>query len=150
MKPNIGINDRIARLIIGVVLISLALIYKSTFMALGGLFGIYEAFSSWCVFYQLLGRNTCPIKNPKSAIEWKETLIVGLRILFVAIVLNIFARLVGLSTWYEFLNKPSKVLSWDNYIFLFFVYPFILGLVGKWKGTRSPNVQTRVKYTQRR
>ena len=150
MTPNIGINDRIARLIIGVVLISLALIYKSTFMALGGLFSIYEAVSSWCVFYQILGRNTCSIKNPKSAIEWKETLIVGLRILFVAIVLNIFARLVGLSTWYEFLNKPSKVLSWDNYIFLFFVYPFILGLVGKWKGTRSPNVQTRVKYSKGR
>jgi len=150
MTPNIGINDRIARLIIGVVLISLALIYKSTFMALGGLFSIYEAVSSWCVFYQILGKNTCPIKSPKPTFKWKETLIVGLRILFVAIVLNIFARLVGLSTWYEFLNKPSKVLSWDNYIFLFFVYPFILGLVGKWKGTRSPNVQTRVKYSKGR
>src|SRR3989338_2144173 len=94
MKPNIGTNDRIARLIIGVVLISLALISKSTFMALGGLFSIYEAFSSWCVFYQLLGKNTCPIKSPKPTFRWKETLIVGLRILFVAIVLNIFARLV--------------------------------------------------------
>ena len=133
MKPNIGTKDRIVRLIIGVVLISLALIYKSTFMALGGLFSIYEAFSSWCVFYQLLGRNTCPIESPKNAFKWKETLIVGLRILFSAIVLNIFARFVGLSTWYDFLNKPSKVLSWDNYIFLFFLYPFILGLVGKWK-----------------
>ena len=57
----------------------------------------------------------------------------GLRILFSAIVLNIFAKFVGLSTWYDFLNKPSKVLSWDNYIFLFFVYPFILGLAGRWK-----------------
>ena len=134
MKPNIGTNDRIARLIIGVVLISLALIYKSAFMALGGLFSIYEAVSSWCVFYQILGRNTCSIKNSKTAIEWKETLIAGLRILFSAVVLNIFAKFVGLSTWYDFLNTPSKVLSWDNYIFLFFVYPFILGLVGKWKG----------------
>ena len=133
MKPNIGTKDRIARLIIGVVLISLALIYKSTFMALGGLFSIYEAFSSWCVFYQLLGRNTCSIESPKNAFKWKETLIVGLRILLSAIVLNIFASFVGLSTWYDFLNKPSKVLSWDNYIFLFFVYPFILGLVGKGK-----------------
>ena len=133
MKPNIGTKDRIARLIIGVVLILLALIYKSTFMALGGLFSIYEAFSSWCVFYQLLGRNTCPIKNPKSAFPWKEILFLGLRILLAAIVLNIFAKFVGLSTWYDFLNSPGKVLSWDNYIFLFFVYPFILGLVGKWK-----------------
>src|SRR3990167_10371717 len=133
MKPNIGTKDRIVILIIGVVLISLAVINKSTFMALGGLFSMYEAFSSWCVFYQLLGRNTCSIKNPKPTFRWKETLIVGLRILLSAIVLNIFARIVGLSTWYEFLNKPSKVLSWDNYIFLFFVYPFILGLVGKWK-----------------
>src|SRR3990167_2206025 len=133
MKPNIGTKDRIVRLIIGVVLISLALIYKSTFMALGGLFSIYEAFSSWCVFYQLLGRNTCLIKNPKPTFKWKESLIVGLRILFVAIVLNVLAKSVGLSTWYDFLNTPGKVLSWDNYIFLFFVYPFILGLVGKGK-----------------
>lgn len=133
MKPNIGTYDRIARFIIGVVLISLALIFKSAFMALGGLFSIYEAVSSWCVFYQILGKNTCSIKNPKSAFKWRETLIVGLRILFVAVVLNVFARFVGLSTWYDFLNKPSKVLSWDNYIFLFFVYPLILGLVGKWK-----------------
>src|SRR3990167_7754255 len=134
MKPNIGTKDRIVRLVIGVVLISLAVINKSTFMALGGLFFMYEAFSSWCVFYQLLGRNTCPIESPKKSFEWKNTLVVGLRILLVAIVFNIFARFVGLSTWYDFLNAPSKVLSWDNYIFLFFVYPFILGLVGKWKG----------------
>lgn len=138
MKPNIGTKDRIARLIIGVVLISLAVFYKSAFMALGGLFSIYEAVSSWCVFYQILGRNTCPIKNPKPIFEWKETLIAGLRILFVAIVFNILAKFVGLSTWYDFLNSPGKVLSWDNYIFLFFVYPFILGLVGKWKGCSFP------------
>jgi len=56
---------------------------------------------------------------------------VGLRILLSAIVLNILARFAGLSTWNDFLNAPTKVLSWDNYIFLFFVYPFILGLVGK-------------------
>ena len=131
MKPNIGTKDRIIRLVIGVVLISLALIYKSAFMTLGGLFSIYEAFSSWCVFYQILGRNTCSIKSPKPTFKWKETLIIGLRILLSAIVLNIFAKFVGLSTWYDFLSAPAKVLSWDNYIFLFFVYPFILGLVGK-------------------
>ena len=83
--------------------------------------------------YQILGRNTCSIKSPKGAFDWKGTLLLGLRILFSAIVLNIFAKFVGLSTWYDFLNKPSKVLSWDNYIFLFFVYPFILGLAGRWK-----------------
>ena len=133
MKPNIGTKDRIARLVIGVVLISLALINKSTFMALGGLLSIYEALSSWCVFYQLLGRNTCPLKNPKKSFEWKDTLIVGFKILIVAIVLNIFARFIGFSTWYDFLNAPTKVLSWDNYIFLFAVYPFLLGFVSKWK-----------------
>ena len=137
MKPNIGTNDRIVRLIIGVVLISLALIYKSAFMALAGLFSIYEAVSSWCVFYQILGKNTCPIKNPKSAFSWRGTLLLGLRILLVAIVLNIFAKFVGLSTWFDFLDSPSQILSWDNYIFLFLVYPFILGLVGKWKGINT-------------
>ena len=102
-------------------------------MALAGLFSLYEAVSSWCVFYQLLGRNTCPIKNPKLAFDWKSTLAVGLKILFAAVVLNILAHFVGLSTWYDFLNKPTKVLSWDNYIFLFAVYPFLLGYVARWK-----------------
>src|SRR3989338_10421615 len=112
MKPNIGTKDRIARLLIGVVLISLALINKSTFMALAGLFSIYEALSSWCVFYQLLGRNTCPIKNPKKSFEWKETLIVGLRILIVAIVLNIFARFAGLFNFDDFFFWAAKRFFW--------------------------------------
>ena len=54
MKPNIGTKDRIVSLEIGVVLVSLALINKSTFMALGGLFSIFEAFSSWVrILYSL-------------------------------------------------------------------------------------------------
>lgn len=133
MKPNIGTFDRLVRFVIGIILIALAIPSKSTFMALGGLFSLYEAFSSWCVFYQLLGRNTCPIKNPKSTFEWKNTYIVGLKILFIAIVLNILAHFVGLSTWYDFINDPTKILSWDNYIFLFIVYPFLLGFVALWK-----------------
>lgn len=133
MKQNIGTNDRIIRLIIGVVLISLAIVSKSTFMALAGLFSLYEAVTSWCVFYQLLGRNTCPIKNTKNAFEWKNTFTVGLKILFIAIVLNILAHFTRLSTWYDFLNEPTKKLSWDNYIFLFAVYPYLLGFVARWK-----------------
>ena len=133
MKPNIGTYDRLVRLVIGIVLISLAIVNKSTLMALGGIFSLYEAVSSWCVFYHFLGKNTCPIKNPKSSFEWKSTLARGLKILFFAIVLNIIAHFAGLSTWNDFINVPTKKLSCDNYIFLFAVYPFLLGFVSKWK-----------------
>jgi len=133
MNPNIGTKDRIARLIIGIILISLAILGKSTLLALAGIFSIYEAVSSWCIFYQILGRNTCQVKNPKPSFDWKQNLLSGIKILFLAIILNIFANYVGLSTWYDFLSNPKKLLSWDNYIFLFFIYPFLLGFVAKWK-----------------
>lgn len=70
MNKNIGTADRLARLIIGLVLtagggflftISPVL---GVITMLGGLFCVYEAAVGWCALYALLGKNTCPIKGP--------------------------------------------------------------------------------------
>ena len=57
-------------------------------------------------------------------------LVLGWVILLTAIILNYFARLVGLMTWYDFLNAPAKA-GVVAYIWLFLIYPLCLGLVGR-------------------
>ena len=61
MKKNIGKNDRILRFILACFFFGLALWSKSWILAAIGLFTLYEALASWCVLYQLIGKNTCPI-----------------------------------------------------------------------------------------
>ena len=61
MKKNIGTPDRILRLILAIVLFVLAYINQSILLLLGGLFCLYEALSSWCAFYALMGKSTCPL-----------------------------------------------------------------------------------------
>jgi hypothetical protein len=67
MTKNIGTVDRIMRLIIGAVLVAVALfivtvLWLKVVIILLALFTFYEALSSWCLFYQLIGKNTCPIE----------------------------------------------------------------------------------------
>ncbi len=66
MQQNIGKWDRVFRLTIAVILIVIAIVQKSLGTMLMGLFTLYEALAGWCVFYQLLGRNTCELKARKS------------------------------------------------------------------------------------
>ncbi|MBN9378961.1 MAG: DUF2892 domain-containing protein [Chlamydiales bacterium] len=63
IKKNIGTSDRILRLTIALIFFGLALWQKSWILALVGLFTLYEAAASWCVLYQLIGKNTCPIND---------------------------------------------------------------------------------------
>lgn len=60
MKKNIGKADRILRFILACVFLGLALWFKSWLLAAVGVFTLYEAIASWCVLYQLLGKNSCP------------------------------------------------------------------------------------------
>jgi hypothetical protein len=61
MKRNIGTADRIIRLAIAILLLVYSWVAGS-WIALGlGLFTLYEAVASWCVLYQILGKNSCPI-----------------------------------------------------------------------------------------
>lgn len=64
---------------------------------------------------------------------------IGLIILVVAIILNILANQFHIVGWYDFLTRwvnQGRVifsqLSWKDYLWLFIVYPFLLGLTCKW------------------
>ena len=55
---------------------------------------------------------------------------IGVIILISAILANIIAAKIGLKTWYDFLNtiNNGSLLSTFDYIWLFALYPFTLGL----------------------
>ena len=71
---------------------------------------------------------------------WKELLIIfmtGVFILVGAIIINSLAKTIGLTTWYDLLinlkNNGIKELSNTNFlslIFLFVIYPLVLGTIG--------------------
>jgi len=58
--------------------------------------------------------------------------VIGLSILIVAIIANFFAKIIGISTWYDFLNSFTDSTTSNfklvDYLWLFFIYPVILGL----------------------
>lgn len=60
MKKNIGTSDRLFRLILSIIILGYALWQESWISAIVGLFVLYEALAGWCLFYQLLGKNSCP------------------------------------------------------------------------------------------
>lgn len=62
MKKNIGTPDRLIRLSIASILFIYAYV-QSSWLAFGfGLFTLFEALFSWCILYQILGKNSCPLK----------------------------------------------------------------------------------------
>lgn len=130
MRNNIGMPDRIARFLIGVLVLAGAITQKSTGLALIGLFTLYEAVAGWCILYQLLGINTCSL-NKRKSIFVIPTYATGVAVLVTAIALNMVADMVGLKTWYTFLQNPKETLSIDNYLFLFLAYPYLLGWVAR-------------------
>ena len=58
--------------------------------------------------------------------------IIGITILLVAIIANGVAKYLGFLTWYDFIEsfseQSSKNFSILNYLWLFIIYPLILGL----------------------
>jgi len=66
MKKNIGTKDRMIRLSFGILLLGLSIWYHSWVLLGLAVFTFYEALASWCVWYQIIGKNTCPISSGKS------------------------------------------------------------------------------------
>jgi hypothetical protein len=62
MKKNIGKPDRILRLIVGILLLGWAYWKMSWILLILGLFTLFEAYMSWCILYQILGKSSCPRK----------------------------------------------------------------------------------------
>lgn len=127
MKKNIGKKDRIVRFVIFCVLIGAALYLKSPFLYFGALFVLYETLAGWCAFYQLIGKNTCPISQT-SREKSTRILLRGYRILLVAITLNIVGSYVGLASWYSVFTEGLSSISFIDYVYLLVIYPFFLGL----------------------
>ncbi|HUD00805.1 MAG TPA: DUF2892 domain-containing protein [Rhabdochlamydiaceae bacterium] len=62
LKKNIGTPGRLIRLAIGILLLGYAYWQMSWIALVLALFTFFEAFMSWCILYQILGKNSCPRK----------------------------------------------------------------------------------------
>ena len=64
MQMNIGGADKVARILAGLVLLSLVFILKgdARWFGLIGLVPLATAFTGFCPLYTVLGVNTCPRK----------------------------------------------------------------------------------------
>ncbi len=70
MTKNIGTPDRLLRLGLAILLAIAAyrtesLVWQLLFAA-AALFCVFQAVTSWCAFYALIGKNTCPIPAQKN------------------------------------------------------------------------------------
>lgn len=61
MKKNVGNIDRIARIVIGVALLSLTVIGPKTLWGLIGIIPVVTATFSFCPLYPIFGFSSCPI-----------------------------------------------------------------------------------------
>lgn len=59
MKQNIGNIERIARIVVGAAILSLAFVGPATPWGYLGLVPLLTGLSGWCPPYQLLGISTC-------------------------------------------------------------------------------------------
>ena len=64
MTCNVGGFDRIARAVVGLVLLSLIFIGPQTLWGLLGLIPLGTAVLGWCPLYVLLGLSTCRRQTP--------------------------------------------------------------------------------------
>ncbi len=67
MKKNIGTFDRIMRALTGMILVALMVfvvmpLWTKIILGIVALFCFFQALMSWCLFYQLIGKNTCPVE----------------------------------------------------------------------------------------
>lgn len=60
-RKNIDTKGRWIRFGIGVVFLGIAWLLSSWILFIVALFSFYQAAFSWCLFYQLTGKNSCPI-----------------------------------------------------------------------------------------
>ncbi|AAV93712.1 DUF2892 domain-containing protein [Ruegeria pomeroyi] len=63
MTRNEGTLDRAARIILGLVLLSLTVIGPKTMWGLVGLIPLLTGLVGSCPLYTILGLNTCPLKK---------------------------------------------------------------------------------------
>lgn len=65
MKLNVGGVDRVLRIVVGVVLITLAATGTVGWWGWLGVIPLMTGVVRFCPMYSLLGMNTCPLKSAK-------------------------------------------------------------------------------------
>lgn len=60
---NEGTLDRIIRVLLGLVLLSLTVVGPQTMWGLVGLVPLITGAVGFCPLYKIVGLNTCPLKN---------------------------------------------------------------------------------------
>ena len=60
---NEGSVDRVVRVILGLVLLSLVFVGPKTLWGLVGLVPLFTGLSGVCLIYRVLGISTCPVKR---------------------------------------------------------------------------------------
>jgi predicted RND superfamily exporter protein len=65
LQKNINNTGRLLRLVIAILLLIFAVWQRSWIAGVFGIFTLIEAYFSWCVLYQLMGWNSCPIDKQK-------------------------------------------------------------------------------------
>lgn len=68
MKKNLGTSDRILRFSASFLFFILSIWLNSWILFAVAVFIFFEAITSWCILYQIIGKNTCPISK-KSDID---------------------------------------------------------------------------------
>lgn len=66
ISMNVGMVDRVARLVLGVVLIALVFAGPKTPWGWVGLIPLVTGAMGWCPLYALLGIRTCPVSEKPS------------------------------------------------------------------------------------
>ena len=66
MKANVGGRERLIRVVVGVVIVGVGVVYQSWWGAVG-LVPIATGLIGWCPPYALLGINTCSTAGAKKA-----------------------------------------------------------------------------------
>lgn len=65
MKKNEGTADRVLRVILGLVLLSLVFIGPQTPWGLVGFVPLFTGALGFCPLYKVFGLSTCPLKGPQ-------------------------------------------------------------------------------------
>jgi hypothetical protein len=65
MNANVGNLDRVARIVLGLGLLSLTVMGPQTWLGLLGLIPLATAIMGFCPLYTLFGFSSCPVK-PKA------------------------------------------------------------------------------------
>lgn len=62
MKKNLDDSGRLWRLVMAFVVLFFSWWLSSWILLAISLFIFYEAIAGWCIVYQILGKNSCPLE----------------------------------------------------------------------------------------